>query len=199
MRLVVAIETRPSSSSASRHCSSSARSSPSFSRRAVSSVPVTFLASARTRTFSSIDQVFDLRRWGTISGRLRASRSHRDKVSCEMPESRARALALAASFPVSCSTIFCLNPSEKGLVTVPSLPRPRRKKGGSDNYAAAGGRQNVLPVADGGLIGLPPYSTSIRPTARQVMGPRDAPVCPTLQSGAPSRRTSSSRRRSSAR
>lgn len=65
--------------------------------------------------------------------------------------SRARALALAASFPVSCSTIFCLNPSENGLVTVPSLPRPRRKKGGSDNYAAAGGRRPVDHFHSGGV------------------------------------------------
>lgn len=124
IRLVVAMDARPSSSSASRHCSSSAKSKPFCSRKLLSSVPESFCASPRTRIFSSIDHVFDLCRRVPISGKLRASRSHRDKVSCEIPVSRARDLALTASFPVSCSTIFCLNARENGFVTLLSLPRP---------------------------------------------------------------------------
>ena len=34
---------------------------------------------------------------------------------------------LHRAFPVSCSTIFCLNASENGFVTSPSLPRPSRR------------------------------------------------------------------------
>jgi hypothetical protein len=56
IRFIVASEARPSSPSASRHCSYSARSTASRWRKSVSSAPVSVLAFARIRIFSSIDQ-----------------------------------------------------------------------------------------------------------------------------------------------
>ena len=137
--LLVAFDARPSSSSDSRHCSSSARRSPFLSRKDVSSWPVSFVASARIWIFSSTDHVLVFLGGGT-RGRLRASSSQRESVVCGTPISCSSLRALIASLPIRRWTILPLKAGEKGFVTASSHPRP----GGSgieegDNYPGAGG------------------------------------------------------------
>jgi hypothetical protein len=65
-------------------------------------------ASVSPRTLSSTDQLFDVGLFTAMPGRLRASRSHRESVSCEIPVSAATLRALSAPLPVRRSIIFCL-------------------------------------------------------------------------------------------
>src|SRR5690349_17136078 len=85
----------------------------------VSCHPDSLDASLSTRTFSSTDQLFEVGLFIAHIGQVRASRNHRESVSCEMPVSRASRRELSALLPVRRSIIFCLYGSEYGLVTSP--------------------------------------------------------------------------------
>ena len=85
--------------------------------KAASWSPSSLDASATIRAFSGTVQTFGFGLSGTTLGNLRASASHRDRFCCRTPVSSDSCLALIASFPISRSTIFCLNVSEYGLVT----------------------------------------------------------------------------------
>jgi hypothetical protein len=158
IRFVTALDDRPSSSSARRHCSSSARRTPCCSRNADSCSPVSVAAPARILILSSIVQAFGFLGGGT-RGRLRASSSQRESVVCGTPISCPSWRALIASFPISRVTALVLNAGENGLVTSPSIPRPQGRTGNRDNYPATGGVLSVSPMS----CTIPPLPLTLRP------------------------------------
>src|SRR6185437_1999811 len=112
MRLLVALDCRPSSCSAIRQRSKSASLIPSRSRYACSCSPRRLAASASTRAFCSSVKTCSVTSLEPTSGRLRASCSQRDRFCCRTPVCRESCDAERASLPVSRSIIFCLNARE---------------------------------------------------------------------------------------